>query len=726
MKKTLLFLTISLAIFVSSKSQNSNHFTLNKNSSKSTLKNNEPVEVLIQGDVDVIKQLVVSAGGKYEYAAGDIAKVSISLQNIDKITSSSGIQRIEIMSHSFRPLNDTMLKHNNILQVHSGQAPLTQGYDGTGVVVGFIDTGIDFTHPDFQDASHHSRVKYLWDHNLTGTPPAGFAYGVEFTNTQIDAGLASASSDINNCSGYAGHGTHVAGVGVGNGLASNSYKGAAPGADIIMVAMSWCSGSQSSILDGVTYIYAKALAMGEPCVINISLGGQVGGVQSTYSSHDGNDLEAQAINNLMNAQPGRALVAAAGNDGSNPIHLGYNVVPNDTSFTMFLPPQPGYGLDLQLYGSVADMSNLHFSIGADEMTPVHSNRGRIHFSNILPLNTLRKDTLYNAGNRIGLIQSIASQASLGVYEIEFLIAPDSGAYNWRLITTGSGKFDLWNYGIVGAPLPSLASMPDSVHYKLPDAIKTICTSYQCLNNVIAVGNYTNRRSYQDYSNVLYVDYTKVPGRIDASSSVGPTMDGRTKPDVVAPGDMTIAALPLGQVGPDIACCSDNLSVDSLHVRDGGTSHSSPSVAGIAALYLQKNPTATAAQVRAAIDGCTTVDSWTGAVPNNIYGYGKANAFGALTNCASVGIVTNNTPISSTISIYPNPSSSGGIVNIDISNFKSKDKMELSIYNTLGELVKTINVTTSSIQLNNSLSSGVYFCNLIVNGNKVVTKKLIIL
>lgn len=723
MKKILLLNIVCLAVFVSAMAQNTAKFTLDKSM---YLKSNEPVDVLIQGDVAAIKKLIEAEGGKFQYAAGDIAKVYLPMQSIDKITSDKAIQRIEILNHKVRPMNDTMLKNNNILQVHSGQAPLTQGYDGTGVVVGFIDTGIDFTHPDFQDNLHHSRVKYLWDQNLTGTPPTGYSYGVEFTNTQLDAGLDTLSSDVNNCAGYPGHGTHVAGVGVGNGLASNSYKGAAPNADIIMVAMSWCSGSQSSILDGVNYIYAKATAMGEPCVINISLGGQVGGVNSTYSSHDGMDLEAQAINNLMNAQSGRALVAAAGNDGSNPIHLGYTLAAGDTNFTMFYPPSAGNLLDLQLYGSVADMTNLKFSIGADEMTPTHSNRGHIHFSTMFPLGPLRNDTLYNAGNRIGVIQSIAHSPYAGTYEIEFLIAPDSGAYNWRLIVSGTGKFDLWNYGLVGAPLPSPTTMPDSIHYKLPDANKTVCTSFQCLQNVITVGNYTNRRSYQDYFNVLYLDATKVPGRIDASSSIGPTMDGRTKPDVAAPGDMTVAAIPLSYISTVVSCCTNNLSLDSMHVRDGGTSHSCPSVAGIAALYLQKNPTATAAQVRAAIDGCTTVDTWTGTVPNNVYGYGKANAFAALTNCSITGVANNNTSLATTLSIYPNPSFTGNAVNIDVSNYKTKDKMELNIYNAVGELVKTISVTSSTVQLNGSLQAGIYFCNLIVNGTKVQTKKLVIL
>ncbi len=724
MKKALLFLIIFFSISATVSAQNAANFELYKTFHKKDLVKNQVMEILIQGNVEEIKQLVESAGGKFQYSAGDISKVSLSIDGIDKIINNKAIERLETISRSAKPLNDTMLKNNNVVPVHNGQAPLTQAYNGAGVVVGFIDTGIDFTHPDFQDSLGHSRVKYLWDHNLSGPHPAGFSYGAEFTNTDIDNGLASASSDVTNCSGYPAHGTHTAGIGVGNGLASNSYKGVAPKADIIMVAMSWCGASPFSFVDGVSYIYAKALAMGKPCVINISIGGQIGGVNSSYGSHDGKDLEAQMINNLMNAQPGRALVAAAGNDGGSLIHLGYNVT-TDTNFTLFSLASGYSAINMQLYGSVADMTNVNFSIGADQITPTHSYRGRIHFSTMFPLGVLRNDTLYNNGNRIGVMQSIASQPYAGTYKMEWLIVPDSTTYNWRMITTGSGKFDLWSYDMVSSGLPSVATMPDSIYYKLPDDHKTICTSFQCLDNVITVGNYTNRRGYLSYGGIPYTDFSKVPGRIDPSSSLGPTRDGRVKPDVVAPGDMTMAALPLSYISSVTCCYPDALTIDSLHVRDGGTSASSPSVAGIAALYLQKNPTATAIQVRMAIDNCTTIDSFTGTVPNARYGYGKANAFTALTGCG-IGINDLSDDNSNSLLIYPNPAEDGNTINISITNYSAKDKMELKIYNTVGELVKSISVTNSVVQINKLLSSGVYFCNLMKNDKKIAINKLVIL
>ncbi len=702
--------------------QGTHDLELYKTFHKKELTKDKILDILVQGNIDVIKQLVISAGGTFQYSAGDIAKVSLSIEGIDKISGSNAIERIQTIAHSARPLNDTMLRNSNVIPVHSGQAPLAQGYNGAGVVVGLIDTGIDFTHGDFKDSLGNSRIKFLWDHNLSGAPPAGFAYGREFTNANIDAGQASASTDY----AFLGHGTHDASIAAGNGLASNSYKGVAPKSDIIMVALNFGS-AQSSVVDGVQYIYAKALAMGKPCVINISIGGQIGGVGNSYSSHDGKDLEAQLINNLMNAHTGRTLVAAVGNDGGNPIHLGYTVTA-DTNFTMFTLASASTGIDLQLYGSVTDLSNVSFSIGADQMSPSHSFRGRINFSTVLPLNVLRNDTLYNNGNRIGVIQSRATLASAGVYEMEFVIVPDSTTYNWRLITTGSGKFDLWSGDFYNGVLPSVSTMPDIVFYKSQDALQTVCSSFQCLDDVVTVGAYVNRRGLVDYNNVYVFNPNASVGVLCSYSSNGPTRDGRIKPDITSPGDFLAAAGVLALI-PSYYLANglfDQVTVDAKHVTASGTSSAAPSVAGIAALYLQKYPNATALQVKNAITACATQDQFTGSnLPDNFWGYGKANAFTTLTGCNSIG-VGNLDALNNSLLIYPNPSGSGNEINISISNYKGKDKTELKIYNTIGELIKVVNVSGSLIQLSGAIPSGIYFCDLIVNGNKITTQKLIIL
>jgi subtilisin family serine protease len=669
------------------------------------------INVFIKGDVETVKQLCLVNQGTFRYSSGNISTISIPVSSVKAFINNPLILRIEAYTPHNQPLSDTMLIQTNTVQVHSGAAPLPQGYDGSGIVIGIIDTGIDFTHPDFQDSLGKSRIDFLWDQSLpsASNTPMPYNYGQEWNNLQIDSGLAVSHNDLN----YLGHGTHVAGIAVGNGLATGTYKGVAPEADIIVVAMDFNSSSSTLISDATDYIYAKAQAMGKPCVINASLG-------DYYGSHDGQDLQAQLISNMIDSQTGRAFVAAAGNAGDIAYHLE-NTVTSDTNFTFInYGSQPAY---IQLWADTADFKDVEFAIGVDQISP-YSFRGNIPFSDISShLGIVLSDTLYNNGNRIGRVLSYGDIIN-GTYSMEFLIYPDSTSYKWRLMTTGNGHFDAWSFDLHNGPIPSAAEMADSIHYKFPDKNKTTVSSFQCLDNVVAVANYTNRKTYIDYNNAICVNTASNPGVRHITSSAGPTRDGRIKPDIASPGDNTIAAVVLS-IAPDIiANYPDALALGGYHVRNGGTSHSSPSVAGIAALYLQKNPTATAMDVKNAIIDCPIRDSYTGtALPDNYWGYGKVDAFGALT-CSLTGI--NEKKNDPGFKIYPNPNNSGCDISIDISGFNLNSKNELTIYNSLGQLIKTIRITNNQTRINTFLLPGIYFCNLTINGIQVSAEKLVIL
>ncbi|HEY0029629.1 MAG TPA: S8 family serine peptidase [Bacteroidia bacterium] len=676
---------------------------------KNNLHTSELIDVFIKGDIPTIEQLTSSVNGKMKYFAGDIAAVKIPVSALSVFAGNTNIKRIEAYPPHFKPMNDTMLLNNNVIPVHAGQAPLTQGYNGSGIVMGIIDTGIDFNHPDFRDSLGNTRVKFLWDQTqaiAANTPSYG--YGQEWNNTEIDGGLASAHNDI----AWNGHGTHVSGIAAGNGLASGTYKGVAPKSDIVFVAFDFYGSNATGMTDAVDYIYSKANSLGKPCVINASLG-------DYYGSHDGLDLQAQLIKNMITAQPGRAFVAAAGNAGDIPFHLGYTVSA-DTNFTFF---NSGGNIYLEMWADTNDLKNVDFSIGADKMSPFHSYRGNILFSDIASnLGILKADTLYKSGNRIGIIQSYGDLVG-GTYSMQFKIIPDSIAYNWRLITTGTGKFNLWNFDVVNTGLPSAASMPDSIYYKLPDLNQTMVSSFQCLDNVITVGNYTNRKSVTNYNNMLYVDNLRIPGKRHPNSSSGPTRDGRTKPDIAAPGDFIMSCSILANLPADAIAYPDYYDPGGYHTRGGGTSAASPGVAGIAALYLQKNPGATAMDVKNAIINCTTIDAYTGTVPNNQYGYGKANAFNALTGCLTTQL--NNNTAASSFLIYPNPSLAAGSITIDFFNIQKNAKTDLLVYNGIGQLISTHHINDSSIELN-KLSAGIYFCKLVQDERIVATEKMIIL
>ena len=173
---------------------------------------------------------------------------------------------------------------------------------------------------------------------------------------------------------------------------------------------------------------------------------------------------------------------------------------------------------------------------------------------------------------------------------------------------------------------------------------------------------------------------------------------------------------------DAVTYPDYYDPGGYHTRGGGTSASGPGVAGIAALYLQKNPTANAMDVKNAIINCATVDGFTGAVPNNQYGYGKANAFTDLTGCLVTDVEEGS---ESTFNIYPNPTLSGTDIQIEFQDLSANPNSTLIIYNSIGQVIATEQIKDSSVQLK-AFAPGIYFCKLVSEGRIIATQKMIIL
>jgi subtilisin family serine protease len=223
--------------------------------------------------------------------------------------------------------------------------------DGTGVVVGVIDTGIDGGHPAFA-----GRIAAYWDQATTaanvalppGNSPAAnhpgnaayapFAFGVELTG----AATAGARDP-------GGHGTHVAGTAAGAEVRDGAGNvlmpaGLAPKATIVAVRA--IEVGPSNFLLGIRYIFQKATELGFPCVINMSFG-------QHFHPHDGTDAVSRAlvgvVTNAAGAYlPGRILVASAGNDRGRNYHVRRPLAPRGAKTVaeaaLLLPVQLGDGL----------------------------------------------------------------------------------------------------------------------------------------------------------------------------------------------------------------------------------------------------------------------------------------------------------------------------------------------------------------------------------------------
>ncbi len=375
--------------------------------------------VLVQGNVGTVKSFTSSHNGTFKYNAGNISSVCLSGQAIQQLAENPQIKRIEYYINHLRTLDDTSNIKNNVLKVHQGVAPLPQAYDGTGVIFGLIDTGMDFTHPDFKDNTEKSRIKWFWDQSTGytgGDIPQPYNYGQEWNNQELDSSL----STFIDWGSY-GHGTRVAGIAVGNGRGDSIYKGIATKADIMCVAIDFSSNGPV-ISDAVNYLVNKAIIANEPLVINISLG-------DYYGSHDGLDLQAQIIDGMTANIPGRCVVAAAGNAGNMPIHL-QNTVNADTGFTFTRIPTANQ-IDYGVFADTSNFKNVQYTIGVYDSTNF-VYQGNIGFRSISScLGTVINDTIYKGGRRIGIVQTAASVYGK-TYELDVNIIADSIGYFWTL------------------------------------------------------------------------------------------------------------------------------------------------------------------------------------------------------------------------------------------------------------------------------------------------------
>src|SRR5262249_7430541 len=225
----------------------------------------------------------------------------------------------------------------------------SMGFDGSGVMVGVADTGIDVTHPEMRDEAGNSRVAWLLDLSKAPTgihraleekfgikdDSGKIVKGAVFSKEDIDsslndfkAGRCDPKSGRGKCapSDEIGHGTHVTGIAAASGAGGSNYGGIAPKADIIFVRITRDIASDGidndHLVRAVQFMFDRSDADKRPIVVNLSLG-------SDFGPHDGTLLWEQAIGAQIGpTHPGRVVIAAAGNSGSiaeTPIHQSVRV-----------------------------------------------------------------------------------------------------------------------------------------------------------------------------------------------------------------------------------------------------------------------------------------------------------------------------------------------------------------------------------------------------------------
>ena len=567
-------------------------------SSKVVMDGTEPViDVLIKttnenSDISSIKGIKVKSKIK------NVIVASVPLSSINDLAALLNVEYIEATRKVDLNL-DVSLSSASITPIKSGY-----NYKGAGVLVGVVDSGIDFTSNDFRNVDGTSRIKSIWDQTAspsgTFVNPSGFTYGAEYSqsaiNTSLLGGINVPEKDT------VGHGTHVAGTAAGNGLATGNgkpagtYVGAASESDILFVKTTMYT---SDIIDGVNYIMTKAAALSMPAVVNLSLGTQ-------DSPHDGTSVFETALDNLTGA--GKIVVVSAGNDGNKKIHFSGTASASTSSVTVSLK-QSSYAYFTMWYKGGNNIS-----------IQVRTKSGAIY-----PASPIQAGGTYLTNTSEGriIIDATANPSALNndnnvAITIDNGGGPSVATGQWAIIVKGEsipngGAFDIWAFNY------------QYCDFLIYDNDKTLGTPGTG-KKIISVGSNTTKTNWTDINGNGWMVTGENLGSASSFSSLGPTRDGRMKPDITAPGQEIGSTFSKDFSGYS----STYVLPDGKHYIMQGTSMASPHVTGLVALLLQKNRNLGVDDIKTALTSTASLGVW-----NKKDGYGKISGIGAFQSFAGL-------------------------------------------------------------------------------------------
>lgn len=476
---------------------------------------NEKIEITIiyRYDAQGVKGLVEGLGGDFYDLEFNFALVYIPFSKLSELATSPEIQYMELP----KSLITSDLESNReacVLQVYS-----TYNVSGKGVIVGFIDSGIDYTHPAFADENGDTRIEYIYD--LSDGNKV-------YDKNQINKAIKSDDPySIVQEQDLTGHGTHVAGEACGGGKIPAKYRGVAPDSSIIMVKGSrgkWVLSSQ--IMMGLKFLLDKSRELNMPLVVNISL-------STNDGAHNGTSLLEQYISVISNLER-VTIVVAAGNEGDSGHHAGGQFKSiQSRSFTVASDESM---IVINIYKSILP------DITINIIGPTGQQSGNVRISQGYFSGNIGRDRfdIYISGPKPFALES-EIQIIITSVSSDYLI-PGTWSIELVVVNDYEGGYSIW--------LPISEGLNPETRFLDPNQFNTLGIP-ATVSNIIAVGSYNGRtNTISTYSG---------RGEIDSCTQL-------IRPDVVAPGEGVIGPLPGG--GYDTKT---------------GTSMAAPIVTGICAL-----------------------------------------------------------------------------------------------------------------------------------------------
>lgn len=237
--------------------------------------------------------------------------------------------RYSAIPRLYLPQTLTALERAGILAVQNrASLQLT----GTNVLLGCIDSGIQYTHPAFLTPTGDTRIAAIWDQTLTADDAPVFpGYGRVFRKTEIQRALNGAAPfRIVPSRDDTGHGTALAGIAAGSPDAGASFCGAAPQAEIAVVKVQPAKPylltqaclqpeaevyAETDILSGIQWLLSLSRELELPLVICL-------GLQTWQGSHDGDSALEKTID-YFSGSPGLCFVTGTGNEADAQHHHSF-------------------------------------------------------------------------------------------------------------------------------------------------------------------------------------------------------------------------------------------------------------------------------------------------------------------------------------------------------------------------------------------------------------------